>query len=437
MGGPLLLISVDGLGAALLDDPRFELPSIRALGERGVRTGGVRPVFPSVTWPCHSTLITGVSPARHGVLGNVVLDRPSGAVVSHYGDRTDRPIQVDTLCHRAVAVGLTASAICWPKTRGMACLADNIPEFYEQELFERYASPALWAELREAGLPVHRYGEWSRHHPLGPMQDWLTARAATHLIARRPPDCLLVHFLLLDSFQHDFGVGSPEARWAARYVDDLVGQLVRSLDAVGRLEATTVVVLGDHGFVPVERLALPNAALATEGLLRLDDRGTITEHAVRAVGNGGAAHVYVAPGPDHGRRVAQARERLSALPGVAAVFDRDAFAELGLPEPKEDPTQGDLMLTAAPGWHFGDQAAPELVTGPIYLGTHGHLPDDPRLFAGLVAAGPAVGQRIRVGTLDALDVAPTLAAILGVTLPEAERAGMGTMLAPAARVTVP
>jgi predicted AlkP superfamily pyrophosphatase or phosphodiesterase len=432
MAAALLLISVDGLGASLLADPTLELPSIRRLIARGAAAAGLRPVFPSVTWPCHSTLITGVLPTRHGVLGNHVLDRASGKVVSHYGERTDRPIQVETICHRATAAGLTAATVCWPKTRGMSCLADNIPEFYEQELFDRHASPALWAELAAAGLPIHRYGEWSRQHALGPLQDWLSASAACHLVSRRPPDLLLVHFLLVDSFQHDFGVNSAEARWAVQYVDGLVGRLLASLEHAGRFESTVVVVLGDHGFVPVGQVALPNATLAADGLLRIDRRGTIARYEVRTVGNGGAAHVYVTQGSGNGLLLERARERLAALPGVEAVFGTEEYADLGLPDPAEDPTQGDLMLTASPGWHFGDQAAEQLVTGPIYRATHGHLPDDPGLLAGFVAAGPGVAQGARLSHLDALDVAPTLAALLGVTLPQAIRGPAVAMLAPPA-----
>jgi predicted AlkP superfamily pyrophosphatase or phosphodiesterase len=179
-------------------------------------------------------------------------------------------------------------------------------------------------------------------------------------------------------------------------------------------------------------VALPNASLAADGLLRLDRRGAIAGHEVRTVGNGGAAHVYVTRGPSHGLLVERMRERLAALPGVEAVFGAKEYAALGLPDPTEDATQGDLMLTASEGWHFGDHAAEELATGPVYRATHGHLPDDPRLLAGFVAAGPGVAEGARLGQLDALDVAPTLAALLGVTLPAATREPALAMLDPSA-----
>jgi predicted AlkP superfamily pyrophosphatase or phosphodiesterase len=249
------LISIDGLPADVLDSPAIRLPRLRGLGRRGVQVTGLRPVFPSVTWPCHTTFVTGVSPARHGVLGNHVLDRRTGALVSHYGDRTGAPVRAETLWDRAATAGLRAAAVCWPKTRGASGLADCIPEVYDQPLFEVHATRPLWAELRDAGLPVDRYGAWSAAHPLGPLQDWLSLAAAAWLLHRRPPDLLLLHFLVADSFQDDYGPASPEAYWALEYVDGLVGRLLDVLDETGRAGSTDVVVVGDHGFAEVRELA--------------------------------------------------------------------------------------------------------------------------------------------------------------------------------------
>jgi predicted AlkP superfamily pyrophosphatase or phosphodiesterase len=436
------LISVDGLSASMLADPTLRLPAIRSLEARGARAAGLQPVFPSVTWPCHTTLISGVAPARHGVLGNHVLDRASGEVVSHYGERTGRAIRAESICDRAAAAGLRPAAVCWPKTRGMGCLVDHIPECYEQELFERHASRPLWDELRAEGLPVGRYGDWSRQHPLGPLQDWLSAEAARFLLRRRPPDLLLLHFLLLDSFQHDFGIGSPEARWAAEYVDGLIGRVLAALDETGRLERTAVVVLGDHGFTAVERVALPNAELVADGLLRLDRNGRIAGHDVRVVANAGAAHVYVTDGAARNLMIARLKERFAELAGVGAVLGPEEYPALGLPLPEEDPTQGDLMITAAEGWHFADHATSELAaSAPVYRGTHGQLPADPRLAAGFVAAGPGIAEGARIGTIVQQDVAPTVAALLGVELPGAERPPLAEILdgvtgaAPASRAS--
>src|SRR5918996_4202792 len=95
--GALCLISVDGLCASTLDDPALTLPALRGLAFRGVRSAGLVPSFPSVTWPCHTTLVTGVSPADHGILGNHVFDRRERRVISHLGDRSGRHARAETI----------------------------------------------------------------------------------------------------------------------------------------------------------------------------------------------------------------------------------------------------------------------------------------------------------------------------------------------------
>ena len=413
------MLSIDGLSAAALADPRVALPALRGLAARGAEARRLAPVFPSVTWPCHTSIVTGVSPARHGVLGNLVFDRASHAPVEHFGDRTSAPVRAETLWDRLHARGERAATICWPKTRGVAVIEDNIPEFYEQELFERYASPRLWAELAAGGLPVHRYGPWSANHALGPMQDWLTLEAARHVLAVRPPRLLLLHFLTLDSFQHDYGVDSPEARWALVEMDALLGRLLDTLADLGRLESTAVMAFGDHGFADVATTYHLNDLLREEGLLEVDAGGAVTRRRAWAAGNGGAAHVYVLDGAA-ASTLERLAERFAALPGVD-VIGRDRFADLGLPEPAPDSMQGDLVLAAADGFFFTGHATEEAASrAPVYRAAHGHLPDLPPLGAALVMAGPGIAAGARLDAVSMLDLGPTAARLLGLDLPGAE-----------------
>ena len=425
----LIMLSIDGLRADFIDDPTLDLPALRGLIARGTRARRLTPVFPTVTWPCHTSIVTGVSPARHGILGNLVFDRASGQPVEHYGDRTGVPVLAPTLWDRLHARGERTAGVCWPKTRGVAAVADNIPEFYEQELFEEYASRPLWTELARKGLPVHRYGPWSKQHPLGPMQDWLTLEAARHLLAVRPPRLMLLHLLTLDSFQHDHGVGSPEARWALLQMDALLGRLLDTLAEGGRLDTTTLMVFGDHGFVNVDTRHHLNQVLREEKLLEVNGRGEITSRRAWAAGNGGAAHVYVLDGAPR-TTVARLAERFGALPGVD-VIGAERFPALGLPAPSPGSMQGDLMLAADDGVFLTGHATEEAAAGaPVYLAAHGHSPDLPLLGAALIMAGPGVRAGGRLDTVSMLDLAPTAARLLGVDLPGAERGPLVEALAP-------
>ena len=71
----VILVSVDGLAAYNFDDPAVDIPTIRWMAANGARAKSMETVFPSVTWPTHTTLVTGVRPGRHGVLGNSYYDR--------------------------------------------------------------------------------------------------------------------------------------------------------------------------------------------------------------------------------------------------------------------------------------------------------------------------------------------------------------------------
>ena len=415
----LVMVSIDGLRAATLDDPGVPIPALRGLLARGARARGVRPAFPSVTWPCHTTLVTGVGPARHGVLGNHVFDRTRGEVVSHYGDRTSVPIAAETLWDRVHARGDRVATLCWPKTRGAAGITDNIPEFYEQELFEAYASPDLWRELRQRGLPLERYGAWSTCHPTNPMQDWLTLEAAMHLLATRPPRLLLVHFLTLDAFQHDYGVGSAEATWALAHVDALLARLMDAIRGAGRLDTTTVMAFGDHGFVDVDTTYHGNQLLREDGLIDLNGSGAITRRHAWVAGNGGSAHVYVLDGAPR-TTAERLRERFGALRGID-VLEPARFKELGLPAPADHPAQGDFVLVADAGFQITNHATAEAAAAaPQYRATHGHDPLLPGLAAALVMAGPGVREGVVVDDVAMIDVAPTVARLLGLSLPGAD-----------------
>src|SRR6185436_1230891 len=75
----VVMISVDGLASFYFDDPKCEMPTLHMLAEQGARAdGGMLAVLPTVTWPNHTSLVTGVSPAKHGVVGNNYFDRTTG-----------------------------------------------------------------------------------------------------------------------------------------------------------------------------------------------------------------------------------------------------------------------------------------------------------------------------------------------------------------------
>ncbi|HYG65929.1 MAG TPA: alkaline phosphatase family protein [Thermoanaerobaculia bacterium] len=220
--------------------------------------------------------------------------------------------------------------------------------------------------------------------------------------------------LLLDARQAGF---SPERRdeltrarhrvWQA--VDAELRKLLAGLD----MTRTTVVVVSDHGMVPVHTSIDPDEVLAGLG-------GTTGRPAVSAIANGGAAFIYVEAGADPAIRASllsdlasrYAEWRVDGEAPIEKVLTHEEAARIGLGHPNS----GDLVLFARPGYTFralppGTAAAP----APVY-GAHGHLTTHPEMQALYMAIGAGIAPG-RGGTVRATEVAPRVAAWLGIEPP--------------------
>lgn len=190
LGHPgVVVISIDGFAAFSWSDPRARLPTLRRLAERGALAAGMETVFPTTTWPTHVSMVTGVSPAAHGVVANHVLNRETRATEDLTGDPVyDAPalLRAPTVYDRAHGAGLRTAAIDWPATRNATTLDFNLPFFKDQRVFETHTARAVWEELRALGYPMHRQGEWAelpkRFH-----KDELVGSVAAHVAASSPP----------------------------------------------------------------------------------------------------------------------------------------------------------------------------------------------------------------------------------------------------------
>jgi predicted AlkP superfamily pyrophosphatase or phosphodiesterase len=418
-----LVISIDGFAAFYWRDPAVRIPTLRRLAERGVVAAGMETVFPSTTWPTHVSLVTGVGPSVHGVVGNHILNRATGRAEDLTGDPiydAGDLVRAPTFYDRAHAAGFRTAAVDWPATRHAASLDFNLPFFKDQAVFEAHTSPAVWRELTSLGYPMARQGEWAQL-PKRFLKDAMVATVAAHVVHRHAPDLLLVHFLCVDSLQHLYGPRSPEAYWAIEYVDERIGRLLAALPA-GALDRTNVFVVSDHGFLPVTREIRPNVRLRKLGLLDVDGEGRIARAEARVVMNHGAAYAYVRDGGGQVRMVRDVSAALATLPGVAGIWTAGEYATLGLPTPAEHPWVGDLLLEASEGYLFVDDAAgeEEETAPPHHRGTHGQRPGHPSLHAFFLAAGPGVRRGLELGVIRSRDVAPTLASTLGLSMGSTE-----------------
>ncbi len=340
---PLVVLNVVGLTPRLLE----HTPRLRRVGEEGF-TATLDPVLPALTCPVQATLLTGVEPARHGIVGNGWYFRDLGEVLLWRQHR--RLVQAEPVWEtaRRARPGLRAANVCWWYALGASThfTVTPRPVYYADGRKEPdcyTVPPGLHGRLTQ------ELGRFPLFHYWGPGADirssrWI-ARAAGALLADERPDLTLVYLPHLDYDLQRFGPDAPQAVAAARAVDEVAGGLAES----ARESGATVMVLSEYGITPVSRPVDINRALrraellhvyVQDGMEYLDPWASLAF----AVADHQVAHVYV-------RRpcyLPAVREVLAGLEGVDVVLDGEALADAGLAHERA----GELLAVAAPDAWF-------------------------------------------------------------------------------------
>ncbi|HVA00272.1 MAG TPA: ectonucleotide pyrophosphatase/phosphodiesterase [Terriglobia bacterium] len=413
----VVVLSADGMRPDFYrhaDKFGLKIPNLRKLVGSGASADTVESVYPSTTYPAHATLVTGVRPRKHGIYSHLASLDPTER--ARPWTWFARAIDVPTLWDIAEASGRKTAAVAWPVSAG-GRITYNIPEIWnpaapdphhDLETAARHSTPHLFSEVLNA-LRAASSGHKRRHPSVNEMSpDHLRAEAAVYIWKRYQPDLLLVHFADYDQLAHRFGPFAPEALAALEKMDSEIGHIG---EAVNSDKSVTLVVLSDHGFVPVEQEASPLVALVEEGLLGQNAHGEPELKRLGAIHSGGSFAFYwlEEPTAENRRALQKAVGRLVASGAVREVIDREKLEALGA-----DP-DAELMLDAASNFYFSDRSTGPLVRESVKdHGTHGNLPSIKGMEAGFVAAGPGIKHAKNLGRISLTQVAPTLVERLGL-----------------------
>jgi len=258
----LIVVSVDGLDWRYLRDRdalHLRIPNMRRLLHDGSYASGVIGVWPTITWPSHTSLITGVRPDQHGIEGN---RRPQSEGGDYYWNV--HLLQSPTLWKLAHDQGRTTASITWPVTVG-ATIDYNLPEYFHRrqggsmdlESIASQATPGLVAEIAKAYPSFPQ--AWAFQ------QAWVDDRtrtlAALFLLRDKKPDLLLIHLVDLDAEEHEQGPYTENADAVVERTDELIGDLLKALPP-----GYVFALVSDHGFERVDKIANPRVLLAQNHL---------------------------------------------------------------------------------------------------------------------------------------------------------------------------
>lgn len=362
----VVMVSIDGFRADYLD--RGIAPNLSRLAAEGA-SGPMRPSFPSVTFPNHYTLVTGLHPDHHGIVGNNMVDAELGSFsLGNKQAVTDRRWwdQGEPIWVTAENAGLVTATMFWPGS----------------EADIRGVRPTHWTTF-DQDMP----GDARVDQVLA----WLD------LPQGRRPDLSTLYFDIVDTQGHRFGPDAPETAEALRSVDASIGRLIDGLKARGLYERTLLVVVSDHGM----------AATSPERTTYLDD--LVDPEAVRIVYSGAVTFLN----PVAGREAEVEAALVGSRPHLDCWRKSEIPARFVL---GSNPRVTAIVCASEPGWLLATRARSVTREG----GAHGYDNASPEMAAIFIAHGPGVVAGRRLSELDSVDVQPFLGRVLGLTVPRGD-----------------
>ncbi|MCX7282845.1 MAG: ectonucleotide pyrophosphatase/phosphodiesterase [Novosphingobium sp.] len=419
---PVLLVSIDGLrpGDVLEADRRgLKIPNLRRFLKEGAYATGVTGNLPTVTYPSHTTLITGVAPARHGIVSNTTFDPKQINYGGWYWFAED--ITAPTLWDVARKAGYTTGNIHWPVSVGVSSLTWNMPQIWrsghadDRKMIKALATDGLYAALE------HDCGAYADGIDESVDGDENRARFAVRLIETKKPGFLTVYLAGLDHEEHASGPGSAQSNAVLERLDAAVGRIVAA--ELSAHPNATVAVVSDHGFVATDTDISLFRPFIDAGLIKLDGAGKVASWEAMPWPSGGSIAVVLARSDDAALTgmVGALLEKLAADPQarIARVANRVQIAEMG------GNPQASFFVDLKPGALAANFAADTPLSRPSRAkGMHGYFPTLPEMRSTFLIMGQGVAQGRNLGEIDMRAIAPTLAARMGTALPDAQQAAL-------------
>jgi predicted AlkP superfamily pyrophosphatase or phosphodiesterase len=423
----VLIISLDGLDARYLqkrDEYGLKIPMLRRLMNDGVMAQVVC-VYPSVTYPSHTTIVTGANPARHGIYANELFETPDKPQTMSWMWFA-RDIRIETLWDAAARGRLSTALVSWPVSVGAGDY--NFPEIWKPFGSREESGVVIKARARPAGLveEVERRDPQLYRNLNQDEGDDMRTRFAEYLITEKRPQVMLVHLFDLDHFEHEKGPFTPEAFAMLEKVDGYVARILDAARRAGTLDETAVFIVSDHGFLPITKRIQAGVILARAGLLKVREEKDMQgrEHTVvtdwRAVsyGSSGSTAIILRDPKDrdaYNQALAAFKDFLNGEGrGSFRIIEREELSRL-----KSNPNAA-FALEALDGYYFGfsDVYTGAPITKAAIRGQHGFLPA--RYYTSFIASGAGISRRGDLGTIRLIDEGPTIARLIGLKLHDAE-----------------
>jgi len=405
----VILISVDGFRPNFYQEMKWPAPNLKMMAKKGVSSDGVRGIYPSVTYPSHTTLITGAFPATHGIYYNSPFE-DKGQTGRWYWE--SNLIQTETLWDAVRKSNKKSASLIWPVSVG-AAVDYNIPEVWTldksygriQPMRDNQTPKGLLEEMEtevlgKVNLKTFNGDYLNREDRTGEM--------AAYILGKYKPNLMTIHLIATDHFQHEQGRNGEKVHTAIAAVDRAIGKIIEAAEQANILEKTTFIITGDHGFVDIHSAINPNIWLVEENLMEAkENRGNwkATFHT-----QGASAFLHLKDKNDK-KTLAKVREKLESLPNsikkLFRIVEKEELMNIGA-----DPNAF-LALNPVPGVAMSGSNSGEILS-KRNGGTHGYFPDFHQIETGFVAWGAGISNGKIISKMGLEDVAPIIVKLLNL-----------------------
>lgn len=397
---PLIVISLDALGYC--DEEVYkQLPFLKSMIEKGTWIKKVESVYPTLTYPIHSSIVTGRYPIEHGVDNNLLVQAEKKAM-DWYWDHSY--ISGDTILNNAHKKGLKIAAFSWPVS-AKADIEFNVPEVSPNpeggfiDHLKENGSGEYIDELQSV------FGPFDSHDSQKQKDEWM-ANATAYTFEKHQPDITFLHLIDVDHQKHVYGASHFAVKDAIKELDDRLSRMFEKIAKVKNLDEINIMLLSDHSQIDTAYPIRLNKMLADMNLVNVNEDGTVKEDwQAYFLTCGGSTALYTKE--DNPKLVEEIKEKIESLnlEGIDQIFSTEEIQEL------KSSDSAKLWVEAKEGYVF-DADAREFIESrnqePGPRGNHGFLPSKEKNLAMAIFIGPAFKENSVIENEKIVDIAPTI-----------------------------
>ena len=415
----LIVISFDAVSSEDIDKLE-KLDNFKYLMDNGSVIKNVESVYPTLTYPAHATIMTGMYPKNHGIINNT-LNKFSDINPDWYWYR--KYVKTKTLYDLASEKGLTTAALLWP-VAGRSSINYNLAEIFAPKPWQNQLVMSALAGSLKYQLDLNKRFGHLRNGLSQPALDNFVHESVKYTIDKYKPNLLLIHYTDVDTNRHYHGYNSKEANDALLRHDKRLGEIIKALKEANIFEESTIVALGDHSALDGNYMIRLNSLFRENGLLKVNKKGIITSYKAVAKNCDGSSYVYLKDKNDTDtyKKVKELLENLknSDKSPIDFILNSKEAEDEGA-----DPNCS-FMVEGNLNYYFVDETLGKVIekvkeseVGKVphrTKATHGYHPKKPNYNTFFMAFGKGIKKGVQIDGGKLINHGPTLAKILGVDL---------------------